>query len=786
MIMQMGPKRLRHFATTELSPWAIAWLVKIDDWEHLERVIQRNCRLLGGYHNVVIPVSDDGTVSPTFEAFLFFFDPDYIILAPGMPEFGTDSWIASLNPYAVVAWDQVTQIIPADGSSGAAGSQAVWLLHASDFANRNNWGTRDLVAVTDDAFPDGSRLAFLACGDVSPSEPFWESWDAVVSLDASGYRESILRALALDGRQNDVLARLGPDDKVIPAPNRKQLASIIKDEHKFPLTGAVDILEACCAVQSGVGDHNSFIGRTAPQRGGTPIRRFDYRLQTPGMAILVSDHFEFHEAVLFWNLRANGVTASWLSFSQIERELTQILEWLDSDLGAGLFIHGTDIAFAASQDDQDRLHHVFAKLTSKRQSRYPEWKTLTYGALILYDYKRPYIQQRDVLINQEGSDCSFLPEYPQNTFGTLALTLEWPELMLPRRHSIARLISSARAGTWSPLVVSPEAVKPRLDLLRFRITLDRYARVQISNPINTPSSIQFNVPSVKAVLSALLDQAGFGEFRDAHHSQYQQVFVERSGSLEHACNLLQSSPYKEFFRLMSDTKKSQPAGWLVADLDRRALHQAAICKQMNRVLPDKTEDYFNCGDLLPEEAAHLIRLQLLERGFLLRCPFCSSTSWYQAEEVGQLFRCHRCYREQRIESNPLWLYKLPEVIFQGFKHNMDVPLLALGHLLRKSRQNFDYGLDSEVFIDKQNKRNIDFSCLSDGRLYVGEAKSNDVIENDQFDSYESLVTQLGVDGVVFATSEESWKPGTQGRIEALRSKFKGEVLILTKFELFEE
>jgi hypothetical protein len=79
LLGKLNQNDLRHFATTELSPWAIAWLVKTDDWEHLERIIQRNCRLLGGYHNVVIPVSDDGTLSPTFEPFLFFFDPDYII-----------------------------------------------------------------------------------------------------------------------------------------------------------------------------------------------------------------------------------------------------------------------------------------------------------------------------------------------------------------------------------------------------------------------------------------------------------------------------------------------------------------------------------------------------------------------------------------------------------------------------------------------------------------------------------------------------------------------------------
>ncbi len=103
---------------------------------------------------------------------------------------------------------------------------------------------------------------------------------------------------------------------------------------------------------------------------------------------------------------------------------------------------------------------------------------------------------------------------------------------------------------------------------------------------------------------------------------------------------------------------------------------------------------------------------------------------------------------------------------------------------RKSRQNFEYGLDSEVIIDNNGERNIDFSCLLDGRVLIGEAKSNDEIEDRQFKFYETLVKQAGIDGVVFATSETNWKPSTQSRIANLKSNFKGEVLVLTKSQLF--
>lgn len=81
-------------------------------------------------------------------------------------------------------------------------------------------------------------------------------------------------------------------------------------------------------------------------------------------------------------------------------------------------------------------------------------------------------------------------------------------------------------------------------------------------------------------------------------------------------------------------------------------------------------------------------------------------------------------------------------------------------------------------------KNVDLCCLLDGRVYVGEAKCNDCIKADQFEFYEHLASGAPIDGIVFATSRIHWKPSTLDRIEALRSKFKGAVVVLTKSELY--
>jgi len=769
---------VQPFAVTKLSPWAIAWLVKTDDWSHLERVIHHNCIILGGYYNVLIPVSNDGKIWPSFETFLFLYDPDYVILAPGMSKLDLENPLAAPNPYGVITWDQASQIIPAD-AMGSSNFHAARISPVNTFERQADSLVSNLVAVSDDAYPDVSGLALLACGDVLPTEPEWEPFDGGVSLHVSGYREMILRQFAREDRTHHVGARLGPEDHVIPAPNRTELAFIIRDENKFPLTGAADILKACCAIQHWSRERRTFIGRSVPYHGGggTPVRNFSHIVGIPGMAILVSDHFGFQEAVLFWNLRANGVLASWLAFSQMEEEMPAIREWLISDYGGVLFTSGADIAFASSATDQIRLSRLFSTLTENGKSHHWQWKLSNYEAMTLYDFERPHLQRNHVPIIQESDDCSFLPEYPEKTFGTLGLTIECPSLMSPRSQTNAALISGEKKLTVSSAFGSTDNGQPRSDLLRFRITNARYPRLQI----NDDSPVRFRVPSLENILTAMLQEKGY-RLREGQHSQYQQTFIKRAGSLDHACRFLGSSRYREFFSLMSNGKDQNLSGWLLKDPPkRRALHQATLYSAFGKNLPGKTNDYFNTGESLPEEAVALIDLQLLERGFQLLCRSCSAKSWYPAEEVGQSFRCRRCYSDQKVRSHPLWLYKLPEVVFQLFCNNADVPLLALHYLQEASRKSFQYGLDSDIAIANDGKeKNIDFSCLLNGRVFIGEAKSNDEIGAEQFGFYEKLISQTGVDGVVFATSETDWSPSTRSRSENLKSNFAGEVMVLTK------
>jgi len=771
---------LRDFAIATSSPWAIAWLVKGDDWQHLELVIHYNCTLLGGTNNIIVPVSEDGIIWPGFETFLALYDPDFIILAPGLSELTLQSTTLPLNPFAIVEWDQVPQIV-ADDNLGWRSGQAAQVPSNYRIGPVDPLG-RDLIAVANASFPDTSRMALIACGDVQAAELEPDEFDGEVYFTAYGYRETVLGQCAVEDRRAETSARVEDNDHWLPAPSRSDLLAIIKDENQFPLKGAPEILEACASLQHLSTGRWSFVNRTATHRGsGTPRRRLAHLFQIPGMVILVSNNFGFHEAVLFWNLRANEVVTSWLSFSQIAGEKAAICHWLDSDFGASFYTFGYDLAFASARTDLDQLAQIFTELVSERKKDFPEWKTCTYDDVTLYDSERSHLQKRHVLITRNGNDCSFLPDYPLERYGNLATTLEWPTLMLPRNQRLAEEVSDERIQNWPRAFSRGDEIPKPLQTLKCRITDTRHVRFQLSD--NSP--IRLTIPTMNRVLERLLDEAGFGEVHESNHAQYQHAFIKRCGSLPDACHILKTSPYRELLTLLASSQNNSALlGRPLKEPRRRALFQSELWSKLNRPVPLQTEEYLKESERLPPEASQLIRLQLLERGFELTCSLCSATIWYRAEEVGQTFRCHRCYEQQQVHTNPMWLYKLPEVVFQLFENDADVALLALFRLLRGSTKNFQYVVDSEFFDRTQRKKgNIDFACLSDGKVYIGEAKSNLTIDQEQFGFYESLVLRSKIDGVVFATSAPRWNPGTVTRIEELKSKFKGDVLMWTEVEI---
>jgi hypothetical protein len=621
--------------------------------------------------------------------------------------------------------------------------------------------------------------------------------DEDLYYDANGYRERFLRQLLKpEYKRREAGSFMDEEDQIRAAPDRYRLATLIAEDNAFPLSGATDILEECYSLQHNLFSSSSFINLTA-RYNKNQTAPLTPRHSPPGttveMVILVSDNFDLEEAVLFWNLRADGTYVAWLQFSQFEDNLDAIVKWLGSDYGGlyySLVKSLASIVFSSRPADLPRLQVLVAELETRRQRNYLEYEVKSSTELIAYARTRPYELREYLTVTQERLKYIFIPAVPEDiTPGEHAITLMWDELMIPRSTSLVGSSTAVKPVRFYTQSNNHLIVLGDVQTSYSRITKDRFVRLHISG-FNPKDLIEFSKASTDQLIKALFDEGGFLRVELSSTARYHQNFVDRANGLEEAARYIATPPYRDLLELLSDNTQRNKRGWILDKPDkRRVLHHIDLRHMLNSATPSETQRYFDTvSDILPGEAIELLEKGLLERGFVLGCSTCSYRAWYPAEHVGQTFECSRCFQKQVCTSNPLWLYKLPEVIFLGFAaDNMQVPLLTLRYLQRQSQHYFEWVPDSNVYESaNQNKPsgNIDVLCLSDGRLYIGEAKSNDRIEVEQLSFYEDVCKRVAVDGIVFATSMPHWSRGTLDHIERLRATFGGEVLVLTSKDLY--
>jgi hypothetical protein len=535
---------LQQFALASVYPRSIAWLIRIDEWDRLEEIIKYNCAMVGGYFNVIIPLTVQDMISEDYQQFLVDYDPDLIILAPGITSIKLEASSLHIHPFAVIPWDSISGVASLDPLGGGSGINATIATEWIRMSTEVKHPVSAFVAVADHIYPHTSKLALVACGDIEPREPMWNVIDDEVDFDATGYREHFLERLLMpEHDRSNAGASLDENYRLILAPDRYQLANLISEEHKFPLSDAVKILKTCCSLQHFPWLHQSFIGLTTSyhKTSGTPQRLRGKRY--PAMTILVSDYFGIEEAVLFWNLRANAVYVAWLSFSELESQFDKVIRWLESDeLSIFLLTSGSlNIAFSSLSKDFTRLQAIIDSHQSKRRRGLPNWYVELHTNLVFYDYIRPYIGQERVMVAKDRSRCTFVPKLPQeNTFsGMYAVTLEWNGLMLPQNSILVHNRISPKTDTH--LAISKEGRKvitETIKIPKFRIASNRYLRSQIS----AEEPLEFNRPSSDQVVETLFIAARFSRIEPSSTAKYHRNFVDRANGLEEVAHYLATSP----------------------------------------------------------------------------------------------------------------------------------------------------------------------------------------------------------------------------------------------------
>lgn len=173
----------------------------------------------------------------------------------------------------------------------------------------------------------------------------------------------------------------------------------------------------------------------------------------------------------------------------------------------------------------------------------------------------------------------------------------------------------------------------------------------------------------------------------------------------------------------------------------------------------------------------LLVRRILLRGLILTCARCRWQSFVAAETLGaSTFTCSACSHVNYLttktwdknEREPVWYYSLDQVIRELLRQNGEVPLLAVDHLRREHRAVL-WSPELAVRMGRESVE-LDIAVINDGKIIVGEAKSNGKLGDDRknvANSAERLVAaakSLFADEIIIATSTPSWSPGTKDAV----------------------
>jgi hypothetical protein len=119
---------------------------------------------------------------------------------------------------------------------------------------------------------------------------------------------------------------------------------------------------------------------------------------------------------------------------------------------------------------------------------------------------------------------------------------------------------------------------------------------------------------------------------------------------------------------------------------------------------------------------------------------------------------------------PHWYYKLAETIYQFYENNSHLTVQALYKLKAQSKFTFHYlpEIDLYGFPAAGEKRELDIACVLDGKIILGECKTEALRPKDAA-KFETLLKMIGKrpDRIVFATTLPSVTDAFMSRISGL-------------------
>lgn len=144
-----------------------------------------------------------------------------------------------------------------------------------------------------------------------------------------------------------------------------------------------------------------------------------------------------------------------------------------------------------------------------------------------------------------------------------------------------------------------------------------------------------------------------------------------------------------------------------------------------------------------------LQKEILVRGERLVCLKCGWQDFYAEKFVSGSFACNRCRSEWNRTSatmqgsEPKFLYTINPLIYGMIEHSSELNSVAGFELKNISKTYFEMETEIEIYSsDGKCLQEIDIVANVDGKLVLGEAKTNGKLNGQQLIAYADLCQKL--------------------------------------------
>ena len=273
------------------------------------------------------------------------------------------------------------------------------------------------------------------------------------------------------------------------------------------------------------------------------------------------------------------------------------------------------------------------------------------------------------------------------------------------------------------------------------------------------------------IFERIFNEAGY-YIKLSDKGEYAKNSINIFGSLQNIASELRDDKIKQIFQCFCD--------FTIAKARKENGIKGSIVNKRVYLNFNDIVSFLDNEKIARKKINFYLYKNIFERGYVLKCEKCKNADWYRMEEIGQKFICHRCQKKQvytenhwRETAEPIIYYKLNEMFFQGYSHNMLVTILTLDKLRRQTKESFFYLPEVEIRKNKNDEKpliEMDICSISDGKILFGEAKKNAEIP-EKIELYKTIVNKINA-YFVLSTFADKWSEDKKKKVMAMEWRNK--------------